>query len=624
MRLKALTGSSEGKIISLSNTVFTIGRELDNKFIIDETGVSRHHCTLTPIGKEWFIEDCQSVNGVLVNNVPIKKATALKPGDVISIYNYKFQFLNNENQKNSPSKIETPPQSIHEDSENEGIPYGKIVFFLILLLIAVGLLFLLFIPQKEKKDIQTKIPLTEVIEKQNLPQEQKRTSTVETQIAIQEKTPLLKEENATVQPPEPTTTIKDTPINTATVPIVESFPYLIESIPAEAEVWLDNVKQEDKTPLILANLSSGKHSLKLSAPGYEDAKKQIFPSTKSLKTKVQLSLKPKTLLITSTPENAQIWHGSQFLGLTPKVIQNINLPNFEYILIGPGCVPQKLSAEILDYRGTTTHTVLQSALGDIEITTIPAHCNIYISNTLYGTTKPNPKTPYTKSLPFLIKNIRSGNVILKIEHSSGAGNTQIGKIQVPLNSLYQRTIAINIPTYQLFLTDGTVKYGMILDLADNGDVLLKEPDKHMKRYYKPQIQKIHKLSDKEIVEYYDTIKKETLKNNAVIDTIKPVLDFEERMKNTSADSFNKDFSGRKYKLSGTPILISRESNTRADALFAKNIKCSFTNLTNEEYHILNSKQKEKIYFSGTCAGILNKVLIFKNCSLTNNFNQTKN
>ena len=90
MKIRIIKGQNEGQVIELGNAVFTIGRELDNKFIINESGVSRHHCVLRFVGDEWFVEDLNSSNGVQVNGVRIEHGQPLKPGDVITVFSHEF------------------------------------------------------------------------------------------------------------------------------------------------------------------------------------------------------------------------------------------------------------------------------------------------------------------------------------------------------------------------------------------------------------------------------------------------------------------------------------------------------------------------------------------------------
>jgi pSer/pThr/pTyr-binding forkhead associated (FHA) protein len=75
----------------------TIGRTNGNDFVISGRTVSRRHARLWFDNGRWYLEDLQSANGTLVNNVRIQQAVALNDGDVISfgdeivVFNVTYQ-----------------------------------------------------------------------------------------------------------------------------------------------------------------------------------------------------------------------------------------------------------------------------------------------------------------------------------------------------------------------------------------------------------------------------------------------------------------------------------------------------------------------------------------------------
>ncbi|HPY91543.1 MAG TPA: FHA domain-containing protein, partial [Lentisphaeria bacterium] len=93
MKLYIVKGETPGRELVVDKAEFTIGREVDNDFVISEVGVSRRHCRLSLVGGEWLIEDCHSVNGILVNGQKVDGGIILRPNDEITVFSHVFRFL---------------------------------------------------------------------------------------------------------------------------------------------------------------------------------------------------------------------------------------------------------------------------------------------------------------------------------------------------------------------------------------------------------------------------------------------------------------------------------------------------------------------------------------------------
>jgi hypothetical protein len=74
----------DSRIYPLRQTVFNLGRKLDNHLTIEDPRVSRSHAQLRTIRGHYFIFDLKSTGGTYVNGVRITQQT-LHPGDVISL-----------------------------------------------------------------------------------------------------------------------------------------------------------------------------------------------------------------------------------------------------------------------------------------------------------------------------------------------------------------------------------------------------------------------------------------------------------------------------------------------------------------------------------------------------------
>lgn len=63
--------------------VVTIGRSDECDLVIHDLTVSRRHAVLRLFGDQWFIEDLGSPNGTRVNRLTVRRATIVRPGDVV-------------------------------------------------------------------------------------------------------------------------------------------------------------------------------------------------------------------------------------------------------------------------------------------------------------------------------------------------------------------------------------------------------------------------------------------------------------------------------------------------------------------------------------------------------------
>lgn len=83
-RLSVQSGPMGGRSYRFHQDMTTIGRTNGNDFVISGRTVSRRHARLWFDNGRWYLEDLQSANGTLVNNVRIHQPVVLNDGDVIS------------------------------------------------------------------------------------------------------------------------------------------------------------------------------------------------------------------------------------------------------------------------------------------------------------------------------------------------------------------------------------------------------------------------------------------------------------------------------------------------------------------------------------------------------------
>lgn len=65
--------------------VTRIGRTEANTIVLEDAFVSAEHALLGRRDKQWWLEDLNSRNGTLLNDLPLEEGTVVSAGDVITI-----------------------------------------------------------------------------------------------------------------------------------------------------------------------------------------------------------------------------------------------------------------------------------------------------------------------------------------------------------------------------------------------------------------------------------------------------------------------------------------------------------------------------------------------------------
>ncbi len=95
IQLKVLSGSSEGKLIPVTQEKFLIGRSDECQLRPKSDSISRRHCALVQKDERLLLIDLKSRNGTVVNDKKLDpaKAKVLKHGDKIQVGKLEFEVV---------------------------------------------------------------------------------------------------------------------------------------------------------------------------------------------------------------------------------------------------------------------------------------------------------------------------------------------------------------------------------------------------------------------------------------------------------------------------------------------------------------------------------------------------
>jgi hypothetical protein len=113
MKFTFTDGPMAGQNVTLDRGSYYIGREVDNDLLVDDASLSRYHCRVFHEDGGWWIEDLDSMNGVLVNGRKISKPARLHADSAVNIGSEtRLIIVRTDN-----AKSETAPAKAMPDAE---------------------------------------------------------------------------------------------------------------------------------------------------------------------------------------------------------------------------------------------------------------------------------------------------------------------------------------------------------------------------------------------------------------------------------------------------------------------------------------------------------------------------
>ncbi len=544
MKLGLLTGKRAGEQIDLGINGVTIGREEDNDVFLNEDGISRYHARIFVKDGAWTVEDSGSTNGVYLNGERISEPRPLQNGDQLHIYNQRLLFGDSTTIRNAlAAGAESDSSGAAATSEKGiGAPAGSTSFSetgssawtekiglglriavfagLIGVLLYLGLLTFSSEEDSAKKSDEENKAASPVAETRT------STDTTESDVASTEEESDVSEadqeeaEGITVfagkQPEEGegegegegeeseetassttasdeqtatgTETEKSSPEEAETPPSRQEIK--ITTDPVGATVFLDDAEL-GSAPLKIPYLPEGRHRLRFEKNGYESLTRNLQIPEPDVESPYSLNLKPGTVYVTSEPTGAAILRGNQFLGHTPKVLDNLPEGEKELIIAAVAYENQKVTVNVKRTEGKKVEATLQPKFGGLEIVTSPPNCEIVIDGHVKGATQAAGEFE-SESRPLRIKGLPRGRRLIKVKHP--AGIEQQRAVNVKAEEITEVSpVKLWVINTKLVLEDGNTVKGKLIEKNEKGDVILELSPGNMERYLEPQYENIERL-----------------------------------------------------------------------------------------------------------------------------------
>lgn len=102
--------SSARREISLARSLISIGRDPSNDVVLPDAMVSRRHAVIEFRGSQYFVRDCNSSNGSLVNGDRVSERN-LRDGDLLAIGTARMLFREELEGEDSPAKVVQHPSA---------------------------------------------------------------------------------------------------------------------------------------------------------------------------------------------------------------------------------------------------------------------------------------------------------------------------------------------------------------------------------------------------------------------------------------------------------------------------------------------------------------------------------
>ena len=261
--------------------------------------------------------------------------------------------------------------------------------------------------------------------------------------------------------------------------ISDSGKLTISSIPAEADVAINGIVQQSKTPLVVSDVPKGRVEIVISKEGYETVTKTLSLTAGSDEiVSVQLEGKPGRLFLSSIPEGARFYLDDKPLGKAPQEVEPIAAG--EYLvraeLEGYGTISRKVV--ISKGEKTSEEFRLESITGKLEIRTTPAEATVIVDGHSHGRTK--PQSPGAETSEYMkIENLSIGEHEIEIKrdgYRTEKKHPKIEKDETTQINIRLKQSNVFIPNIEITTVSGVVYRGILRELTEESWIIeLEKP-----------------------------------------------------------------------------------------------------------------------------------------------------
>ena len=104
------TSSNRREIPLARTTIVTIGRDPSNDLVLPDAMVSRRHAVIEHRGTQFFLRDCSSANGSVVNGDRVSER-GLRDGDLVAIGSVRLLFREEPAEPAATGKVVPHPSA---------------------------------------------------------------------------------------------------------------------------------------------------------------------------------------------------------------------------------------------------------------------------------------------------------------------------------------------------------------------------------------------------------------------------------------------------------------------------------------------------------------------------------
>ena len=124
-KLEVFSGGTLVNELPLDKSALSIGRDPQGDVQLVDPKISRLHAKLIQISSNYFIEDCDSTNGTLLNGRPVHKHI-FRPGDNLQIGNFELRYVVAEEAKKS---ADVTHAVVRQVAQKRGSKLQKVLLF---------------------------------------------------------------------------------------------------------------------------------------------------------------------------------------------------------------------------------------------------------------------------------------------------------------------------------------------------------------------------------------------------------------------------------------------------------------------------------------------------------------